>query len=444
MRAPILAGIVSLATVVGLEPTPARQLTHPQLPRTEALQKLGLKKRWHVYLPVEGPRDGVAVAQAIDNQCVVQTLSGSTVALDSETGRTQWRVRVDSAYSAHKSNVAYNGRMFFMTSNARMFGLARATGNAEWSYDLPGILATGAAADIDRIFLCTNEGRVFAYMLPLSQAEARGQVAAGYGGRGLERSVNPATLTRPEKLWEFQLDAAVLQPPLVFPTHVVFADGKGNLFSFQKDQRSLADIVKGNIVISAPMAQQGDMLYIASQDHNIYAYQMELGTLRLRWQYATGSKVLHKPALIGDEVYIFTDANGLHCLDRETGLRRWIQPEARAFAGASKRLLCTADRHGNLLVLDRQKGKPVGVLDTREFAMILANDATNRVFLANHDGLMICLQDLDPSEEAQVFYHVTPKPAAAPKPVEPAAEPPVKPKEGAKKVEKEEMKEKEK
>jgi outer membrane protein assembly factor BamB len=435
MRPLLLTLVVATFLTLSLEARPSRQLTSAALPRIETLQQLGLKKRWHVYVPVDGTRDGIAVAQVIDGQFVVQTFSGSLIALDAETGRTQWRARFDQPYGAQKEEVAHNSRMFFVASNARLFGVDRVTGNAEWTYTLPGVLATAPVADIDRLYICTALARVFAYQLPVSQAELRGQAAVqSYGSRVVDKSLNPTTLTHPEPIWQFQLETPVLQPPALFGTHLVFADGKGTLFSFQKDQRALADVIKSPTRISAPLSRQGtDQFYVASEDHNIYCYRLETGSMRPMWTYQTGHRVLQKPMPIGQDVFVAVENGGLHCIDSTTGQRRWVQPRGARFLGASKRLVCVGDSQGRTLVLDRQKGQVAGSWDSREFAMQVENPVSNRIFFANHDGLILCLQDLDTGEDQPAFYHEAPK-TEEKKPVEPPAE--EKPKEPAKKDEK--------
>jgi hypothetical protein len=281
---------------------------------------------------------------------------------------------------------------------------------------------------------------VHGYVLPVSQAEVRGQAPTySYGTRAIDKSLNPTTLTRPESLWQFQLESPVLQPPAVFGTHLVFADGKGTLFSFQKDQRSLADVIKSPTPISAPLSIQGDLLYVASEDHNLYCYTLLIGTMRPLWTYAAGHRIQQKPMVIGDDVFVAVEAGGLHCVDKLTGVRRWVQPQGSRFLGASRRLLCAADAQGRTLVLDRQKGSVVGVWDTHDFAVPVDNDASNRIFLANHDGLVICLQDLDASEDQPTYYQTETKKDDGKRPVEekPKEEPKQGMKEGAKKNENE-------
>jgi hypothetical protein len=48
---------------------------------------------------------------------------------------------------------------------------------------------------------------------------------------------------------------------------------------------------------------------------------------------------------------------------------------------------------GQVLVLDRARGTQLSSFDVREYKMPVVNEYTDRLFLAAHDGLIICLHD---------------------------------------------------
>ncbi len=84
---------------------------------------------------------------------------------------------------------------------------------------------------------------------------------------------------------------------------------------------------------------------------------------------------------------------GLFCLSITSGLRRWNQPAARAFLSASAEHVYAEDQVGNLLVLSREDGALVGSIPLREFPIRIRNDRTDRLYLANSTGLVICLRE---------------------------------------------------
>src|SRR5688500_8527154 len=76
-----------------------RTYTQPAVPPREALERLNLQMAWRVFLPTEGRRDRLFSVQVLDNQVLVQTLSGTVIALDAVTGATQWRSRIGTPYA---------------------------------------------------------------------------------------------------------------------------------------------------------------------------------------------------------------------------------------------------------------------------------------------------------------------------------------------------------
>ena len=92
---------------------------------------------------------------------------------------------------------------------------------------------------------------------------------------------------------------------------------------------------------------------------------------------------------------------------------QWRQPQADEYLAASKRLLFAADRWGNVLCLDRQKGTILNTWDTRNWALRIPNEYNDRLYLLNHDGQVLCLHDHD-KEYDKPFKHNAPPPAKGP------------------------------
>jgi hypothetical protein len=71
----------------------------------------------------------------------------------------------------------------------------------------------------------------------------------------------------------------------------------------------------------------------------------------------------------------------------------------------------------------------VGVWDARDFVVKIPNEMNDRLYLANHDGLVLCLQDSSREHDRPIWHQAPKKPEAAPvKPVDELPEqPPGKP-----------------
>jgi outer membrane protein assembly factor BamB len=429
----VLAGLLG---VLSLEAQPGGTLTKPSLPNPEKLHQMGLRQRWHASVPMGGARDRVEVAQAFDGQVLVQTASGGVVSLDAETGALQWSIRLGEPYRSQRLPAGGSPYTFCIVAGLKLYGIDRPTGLVHWDLDLPGVLSTAVGMDDTRFFLATADGGVYAYVLPLSRRALEEKFSKeGIAGQVVFNSpdpiVNPSSIRVPHRLWYFHTDAPVMLPPLVLPTHVAFANRAGVVYTFDRDFNKLGDRFYSRSAITAPIGQaesrEGDKpgdvkqnLYVASQDYNVYNFELVAARLALRWQTTIHSKVLIKPAVIGPDLFVVGVDQGLFCLDRMDGAVRWRQPQAEEFLAASKRLVFAGDRWGNVLCLDRQKGNVLNTWDTRNWAFRLTNEHSDRLYLVNHDGQIVCLHDQD-KEYAKPLKHNAPPPVKVEKKVEEGA-----------------------
>jgi outer membrane protein assembly factor BamB len=413
-----VCGIVALlgGSLVTLAQLPV--LSRPQLPDSGLLQRMGLRQRWTTVVPVDGTRDRVDYAQVFGTQVLIQNTSGLVTALDGETGRRQWTITLGQPYRSQHLPAAANKHTFCILSGLTVYGIDRQTGLVAWSMRSPGIPSAPIGMDETRFYLATTDGEVYAYVLPLSARAFTEQFGGQEKGTGDYQSAdpvtNPASLRTPFKLWDFQTNYQVVQAPVPLSTHVVFANRAGVLYSFQRDVNQLADRFYSQAPITAPISHVGDDIYVASQDYSVYNFEVTGGQLGQRWQTTIHSRILEKPIVVGPEVYVVGLDQGMFCLDRGDGSIRWRQTDAAQFLAASKRLVFAADRYGNTLCLDRAKGRVLHSWNSRGWGHRVVNEETDRLYLVNHDGLVICLHDLDREYAQPYFHNARPAPQAKP------------------------------
>src|SRR5262249_1642210 len=111
--------------------------------------------------------------------------------------------------------------------------------------------------------------------------------------------------------------------------------------------------------------------------------------------YSDGANFAQKPVATDDALFLGTLRKGLICLDRETGEAKWKNSEAGRFLAYNPKFVYAFDRSGRFLVLDLERGTKLSSYDLREFVFPVANDRTDRIYLAAHNGLLVCLHDED-------------------------------------------------
>ena len=110
--------------------------------------------------------------------------------------------------------------------------------------------------------------------------------------------------------------------------------------------------------------------------------------------FAGGGPILVKPAVDDQNVYVSPEGVGLYKLGRERGDILWRKTNAELFLASNKKYVYANDRHGRLLVLDKESGAQLGALEeARNFVFPIINEFTDRIYLCSNDGLVISLHE---------------------------------------------------
>lgn len=384
-----------------------RTLTRPLLPTDTALGRLGMKKVWHLQVPVESIRDGLATVQIIGPQIVVRTFAGLLLCLDAETGATQWQTYMGRPYSAYVLGVGANEDVFLVMADLKMYGLNRRNGNIEWSYEIPGTPITQPAADRRLMFIATNEGRV--RLLNIPQPLQPGTIPGkAQPGQDQSKGLVDAGDTKVMEVWSMMLAPPLPQPPIFTDEFILFVDGMNHIGSYDRDKREVIDRFIMRDRPAAPMVALGDTIFLANRDRTLYVVDIYKGLLELRWKFIAEGPFVQRPHPIETDVFVGAAGPGLYCLDRDSGQLRWTQPQALRFLSASKRLVFALSHDQKLLVLDRARGLILAALDARNYAYGVQNLYSDRFLLANHDGTLVCLRDASKEMDKPAVYQVPP------------------------------------
>jgi outer membrane protein assembly factor BamB len=433
MKTYLGAGLLVALTAAGAAAQERTKLySQPLPPPRDALDRLNLQMAWRTYLPTAGRRDGLFTVQFDGGQMLVQTRNGLVAALDAETGRILWRTRVGTGYKATQP-LAFNRRSVFVISSADLIALDRANGQTQWQYRLPAGLAAAPMADEEQLYLGASTGRLFTFYLP------QPTTTVSPPGRGdsaePERSAKPGATAydplpqevraevRPILVSEVATNLRLELKPLLTRDFVLASSPTGHVKAYTKriptDSQAPLEIFR--FQTDGPLAslgQFGDLALLGSTDGTVYALNMVTG--RAEWRYTAGTAVTRSPRAldvevakgrIDHDVYVTSERNGLARIDRTTGEARWRIPRGRAiltalpeadrFLAANRKFVYALDRSGRLLVLDRGRGTLLSTYDTRDFVFPIANEVTDRLYLAANNGLIVCLHDREFTKPAQ-------------------------------------------
>jgi outer membrane protein assembly factor BamB len=410
----------------------AHTFTDPQPPAAEPLRRLNLQMAWRAYIPMDGRRDGFVVVRHTGKHLLVQTHSGLVTQLDAETGQVQWRNRVGEPYRTTLP-LTFNSHAVFVTNNGFFYAVDRADGSIQWQMPTPGGVSAPVAVDDDQVYVPLSINRIRAYRLPNMEAEkAFRQAQAGpdakkglasYASKGedrprVEQSGQAARMgPQPVRVWAAPVNMRLDLQPLVSSEVVLLPGTSGQVVAFPRyappeggGQNPLYSFKTDGDLLTQP-GRYEEIAYIASKDYNLYALNMITG--RILWRYTAGSPIYRRPIITTlDDAYVTGEKSGLARLDRNTGETMWriprgnqvlhSQPDVDQLVAVNPKFVYAADRSGRLVVLDRERGTLLSTWDTRDFPFLVVNDWTDRLYLAAHNGLLVCLHD---REYRAPFFH---------------------------------------
>ena len=133
--------------------------------------------------------------------------------------------------------------------------------------------------------------------------------------------------------------------------------------------------------------------YVCSEDQTLYA--IDLFDNREAWRFLSPGPIRRKPYVTDRDVFVKVEKGGFYRVDRVNGKDIWSNKQALQFMAANRLFVYTRDADGSLLIHDYLRGTHLAEWDFRDWAISVPNELTDRVYLANHDGQILCLHNHD-------------------------------------------------
>jgi outer membrane protein assembly factor BamB len=226
--------------------------------------------------------------------------------------------------------------------------------------------------------------------------------------------LRPRNVTPPLR-WEFALTSRILYQPFLTPTRVWVATDNQILTALNKKDKTIEVMQKLADPISAYPARAGLTAYVPLATGDLVAVEGSGGNLaggaNILWRTPTGGINNRTPFVTEKLIYAQGDNSGITCLDRANGELLWrTDSTADMVIAANHEFLYVRDRQGRFLVFDakratdpaRKRSAPLSGLDLSEFNINIVNTASDRVYLAADNGLVVCLRDLSPKYDRPV------------------------------------------
>ena len=391
---------------------------------------MSLDLGWDLKLPMAGPTDGIFSIQVLpwydsrkkyNPQLMVQTESGRLFLLDAENGEVLWTAKLDSKKMLP---VAANSHALYVVRNDTLYIFDRVTGEQQlfWydtkkgkhfgmllqSQESPGKrpgtdpafappVAT-PAADEESLFYTTGDS-IVSFGVPNypDLAEYARQVAMR--PRKMFEPVPPKSdipknSPRPQLNWVYRLGKmTVATRPAVTPHQVCVVTTDGHFISIEKNGEGERFRFNAKSKVAAALGRHetpdSECVYIASEDQMLYAFDLKNGNPL--WRFIAGGALSQKPNVNDSDIYLMANKVGMYRIDRRTGNEEWVNKKAHEFLAANRKFVYTRDARGSLQIHDRNRGEILATYNVMDWRVSVANEWTDRIYLANNDGLMMCL-----------------------------------------------------
>lgn len=385
----LVCGVTSLSTPFPANAQSASTNVTTELPTARMLNRYGLERAWWSQATLNPKRDKVKQIVVDEENVYLQSSNGVVTAFNADSGRQLWAVQMGNRDEPVFPGVS-NDRHFLAVNGMTLYCVDRFTGRMVWELMLPSMPSVGPSVDNEHVYVGTLDGSMYSFELKKIRELARDNRLPSWSFQA----------TR----WRYKTSKEITSAAYSTGRSVNFASRDGSLYAVSATERDLIWQFETNAPITAPFATTDTSLVLASEDFYVYCLDRNNGLVR--WEFASGFPIRKAPRVIGKDLYILPDRGGLFSLSLANGDQKWTRPGVTSILAATKSRLLGTDATGNVVILNRADGKPLGSLPLRAFSVRLENDRTDRLYMTTPSGLLVCLREHG-SEFA--FYHRYPE-----------------------------------
>jgi outer membrane protein assembly factor BamB len=249
-----------------------------------------------------------ASSPAIDNRTVYMTflnrppcnatrpgLDGVVVALNADTGKVRWRVKIAPSES---SPLVVDGTVYVGDWNGKVYALSAATGATRWTFKTGDKVKDAMAYAGGRIYFGSYDHHVYALNARTGKLFWRASAQQRLGPRGRFYST-----------------------PAVAYGRVYIGSTDGKVYSFGATSGKLRwSHGTSDYVYSSPAVFE-QRVYAGSYDGTLYCFDAATGDVC--WKFKANGAISGSPIVINGIVYFSTLKGRTYGLDPKTGKVRW-------------------------------------------------------------------------------------------------------------------------
>ena len=344
------------------------------------VRQAGLTRNWYTQVQLDASRQHVTGARLDGKTLFVLTSAGRVQALDAESGKTLWSVRVGEPGQTSYGPAAHGDKVA-MVSGTMLYVLNSSDGKEIYHKRIEGAPGGSPALSEDFVFVPSVNGRMEAYPV------------------GKKKNLFKWTFASTGNIFS---DAIIAADQVVWCTstgylYAAFATGKGVSYRFDSTGRLLA-----------PATAHDDIIMVAGANGNVYGIDVRRG--KQRWRTSVGEGVALPALSVAGTLYVGTETNVLHALDAKNGTEKWTTPGLDQVVSVSEKHVYAVNQQSDVAVIDSETGDIIGYWNGKERLIPVENQVTDRLYFVSPDGLVQCFHEIGADEP---FYHAAKEQTAA-------------------------------
>lgn len=203
------------------------------------------------------------------------------------------------------------------------------------------------------------------------------------------------TLRAEDKVQIFEVAAdngSMITSIIADENFVIVGTESGNVVSITDDaprQLWQFDAAGG---IAGAIVRDGESLFFASKDTNVYRIDMQTGDFI--WKYQTEAMLDRAPRVGERLVYQHVRYKGLTAIDRESGKLMWrVQGGVDLLTEAAEKAYVIAK--GRLVVMDNKRSRQLYSVNFAGVSKYTASMSDSKIYIANEAGRIACLKPVE-------------------------------------------------
>ena len=340
----------------------------------------GLQRSWFTQVHLDPSRGRVTHMTLHRGTLFVQTDRAVVHAIDAENGQTLWAAGVGDP--RHPSlPLGANDDFVAVANGSNLFIVKRSSGDIMRKVRIGGAPGAGLALTSKHVLVPLVNGLI----------ESHG-------------------LARQEALPWFFHSGGRASVPVVSAQSILWATDRGQLYLGDAEPLGVRRQFEMRGAVRSPITFGDEFVYAATLEGYVYAVREKDG--QEVWQFSCGRAVREPLASVDGRLYVCPDRDGMVCLAGDSGDFQWRTPHVKRFLAATPDRVYGIGPFGSLVITSSESGALIGRISTPELTVHLANQESDRIYLATSTGLLQCLHETGLTEPAD-YRPVSAEPAEA-------------------------------